>query len=45
MNTRWKELAAKHQHIMRQMVELKKQQTVLEGAMDDAQYVTQTFHY
>jgi hypothetical protein len=45
MNTRWKELAGKHQHIQRQMVELKKQQTVLEGAMDDAQYVTQTFHY
>ena len=45
MNTRWKELAGKHQHITRQMVDLKRQQTVLEGAMDDAQYVTQTFHY
>lgn len=45
MNTRWKELAGKHQSIMQQMVELKKQQTILEGALDDAQYVTQTFHY
>ena len=45
MNTRWKELAGKHQHIQRQMVDLKKQQTLLEGAMDDAQYVCSTFHY
>lgn len=45
MNTRWKELAGKHQAITRQMVELKKQQTVLEGALDDAQYVCNTFHY
>jgi hypothetical protein len=45
MNTRWKELAGKHQAIQRQMVELKKQQTVLEGALDDAQYVCNTFHY
>jgi hypothetical protein len=45
MNTRWKELAGKHQAIQRQMIELKKQQTQLEGAMDDAQYVCNTFHY
>lgn len=45
MNTRYRELAGKHQAITRQMVELKKQQTVLEGAMDDAQYVCNTFHY
>jgi hypothetical protein len=45
MNTRWKELAGKHQQITAQMVELKKQATLLEGAMDDAQYVCNTFHY
>lgn len=45
MNTRWRELAGKHQSIQRQMIELKKQQTQLEGAMDDAQYVCNTFHY
>ncbi len=45
MNTRWKELAGQHQGIMSQMATLKKQQTLLEGAMDDAQYVCNTFHY
>ncbi len=45
MNTRWKELAGQHQGITQQMATLKKQQTLLEGAMDDAQYVCNTFHY
>lgn len=45
MNTRWRELAGKHQRIQQQMIALKKEATLLEGAMDDAQYVCNTFHY
>lgn len=43
MNTRWKELATERQKIQQQMVELKKRETLLTGAMDDAQYVCNTF--
>lgn len=45
MNTRWKELHGKHQRIVQEMTRLKKEQTVLEGALDDVQYVCNTFHY
>lgn len=45
MNTRWKELAGKRAAIEQQMSELSVQRTALEGAMEDAQYVCNTFHY
>ena len=45
MNTRWKELAGKHQMISAQMAELQTQKLHLEGAMDDAQFVVDTYHY
>lgn len=45
MNTRWKELAGKRSQIDAQLAELHARKAVLEGAMDDAQYVCNTFHY
>lgn len=45
MDIRWKELNGKHQAITAQMAELQTQKLHLEGAMDDAQYVCNTYYY
>lgn len=44
MNTRWKELHAKYQQMLREQSELQRQIQTFEGAMDDAQYVCNTFY-
>jgi hypothetical protein len=52
VNTRWKELHGKHQQttseidqLNAKLAQLKRHQITLEGAMEDAQYVCNTFHY
>jgi hypothetical protein len=44
MNTRWKELYGKQSAIDQKIAELQHQRTVLAGALDDVQYVCNTFH-
>jgi hypothetical protein len=52
MNTRWKELHGKRQQttaeidqLNAKLAQLKRHQITLEGAMEDAQYICNTFHY
>ncbi len=44
MNVRWEELNNKRQAIEQQLAHLQHQSTVLLGALDDVQYVCNTFH-
>lgn len=45
MNTRWKELAGKRSALQAQLANAQEQISILDGAMSDAQYVCNTFHY
>ncbi len=45
MDVRWKEMAGRRASIDQQIAELKTERATLDGAMDDAQYVCDTFHY
>jgi hypothetical protein len=45
MNTRWNELNSQRTAIANQLTQLQERKLLLEGAMDDAQYVCNTFHY
>lgn len=45
MNTRWKELAGKRAALASQMARLQTEIATYDGAMEDVQYVCNTFHY
>jgi hypothetical protein len=45
MDIRWKELDAKRNLVRQQRAQLDNQEAILTGAMDDVQYVCNTFHY
>jgi hypothetical protein len=44
VNTRWKELHGKRQAVEAKLAELEAQRAVLMGAMDDAQYICNTYY-